>query len=104
MKFRFVTQPYQQEAVNNICKVFKGQPHLDMVRYTRDLGIKKNHDGLTQTSLFDAYEENDDGFENAKILLEETDILDNIIPIILFNCSTSKIVYPFSSVGLLYTI
>lgn len=78
MKFRFVTQPYQQEAVSNICKVFKGQPHLDMVRYTRDLGIKKKNDGLTQTTLFDAYEQNDDGFENAKILLEETDILDNI--------------------------
>ena len=78
MKFRFVTQPYQQEAVGNICKVFKGQPHLDMVRYTRDLGIKKKNDGLTQTTLFDAFEQNDDGFENAKILLEETDILDNI--------------------------
>lgn len=78
MKFRFVTQPYQQEAVSNICKVFKGQPHLDMVRYTRDLGIKKKNDGLTQTTLFDAFEQNDDGFENAKILLEETDILDNI--------------------------
>jgi len=78
MKFKFVTQPYQQEAVSNICKVFKGQPHLDMVRYTRDLGIKKKNDGLTQTTLFDAFEQNDDGFENAKILLEETDILDNI--------------------------
>ena len=30
------------------------------------------------TTFFDAYEQNDDGFENAKILLEETDILDNI--------------------------
>ncbi|MDY5676548.1 MAG: DEAD/DEAH box helicase family protein [Eubacteriales bacterium] len=78
MKFRFVTQPYQQEAVSNICKVFKGQPYLDMVRYTRDLGIKKKNDGSTQTTLFDAFEQNDDGFENAKILLEETDILDNI--------------------------
>ena len=78
MKFRFKTQPYQQEAVSNISKVFKGQPKLDMVRYTRDLGIKKKNDGLTQTTLFDAFDENDDGFENAKILLDETDILQNI--------------------------
>ena len=78
MKFRFKTQPYQQDAVNNICKVFKGQPYADMVRYTRDLGIRKKTDELKQTSLFDAYDENDDGFENAKILLDETDILQNI--------------------------
>lgn len=78
MKFKFVTQPYQQEAVSNICQVFTGQPKLDMVRYTRDLGIKKKTDELKQASLFDAYEENDDGFENAKILIGETGILDNI--------------------------
>ena len=78
MKFRFKTQPYQQEAISNISKVFKGQPKLDMVRYTRDLGIKKKTDELKQASLFDAFEENDDGFENAKILLDETDILQNI--------------------------
>ena len=41
MKFQFKTQPYQQDAVKNICNVFKGQPKCDMIRYTRDLGIKK---------------------------------------------------------------
>ena len=78
MKFKFKTQPYQQDAVSNICRVFKGQPYHDMVRYTRDLGIKKKNDGLTQASFFDAFEENDDGFENAKILLEDAEIFDNI--------------------------
>ena len=78
MKFRFKTQAYQQDAVTNICRVFKGQPKLDMVKYTRDLGIKKKPEGQVQSSLFDAFEENDDGFENAKILLDETDILQNI--------------------------
>ncbi len=75
MKFRFKTQSYQQDAVNNICKVFKGQPYTDMIRYTRDLGIKKE---TAQANLFDMYEKNDDGFENAKIILDETDILQNI--------------------------
>lgn len=51
MKFRFKTQPYQQEAVSNISKVFKGQSKLDMVRYTRDLGIKKKTEQVTQASL-----------------------------------------------------
>ena len=78
MKFKFKTQPYQQDAVSNICRVFKGQPYHDMVKFTRDLGIKKKNDGLTQSSIFDAFEENDDGFENAKILLEDAEIFDNI--------------------------
>ena len=78
MKFKFITQPYQQEAVNNICKVFKGQKHNDMVKYTRDLGIRKKEEGLTQSSVFDAFEEDDTGFENANITLDEMDILDNI--------------------------
>ena len=78
MKFKFKTQPYQQDAVSNICRVFKGQPYHDMVRYTRDLGIKKKNDGMTQSSIFDAFEENDDGFENAKILLEDVEIFQNI--------------------------
>ena len=80
MKFRFITQPYQQDAVNNICKVFKGQPHLNMVKYTRDLGIKKKIES-GQSNFFDqidAFNENDDGFENAKVVLQDYDILNNI--------------------------
>lgn len=76
MKFKFKTQPYQQDAINNICKVFKGQPFVDMVRYTRDLGISKKES--SQASIFDAYEASDDGFENAKILLDNAELLTNI--------------------------
>ncbi len=75
MKFKFKTQPYQQEAVQNICKVFEGQPYLDMMKYTRDLGVRKQK---AQVSLFEGYENDDNGFENAKIMLEESDILRNI--------------------------
>ncbi len=83
MKFKFKTQQYQQDAVDNICKVFKGQPYCDMVKYTRDLGIKKKrNDG--QITLWDdaynsnAFNENDDGFENAKILLDDAELFENI--------------------------
>lgn len=80
MKFRFVTQQYQQEAVDNICKVFKGQPYSDMMKYTRDLGIRKKIESVQSNFLDEIapFEENDEGFENVKILLDESDILDNI--------------------------
>lgn len=79
MKFKFKTQPYQQDAVNNICMVFKGQPYFDMVRYTRDLGIRrKKNDAQIDMEDIGAYDKNDDGFENAKIILEDSDIFANI--------------------------
>ena len=80
MKFRFVTQDYQQEAVDNIYNVFKGQPYSDMMKYTRDLVIRKKVESAQSNFLDDIapFEENDEGFENAKILLDESEILDNI--------------------------
>ena len=79
MKFKFKTQGYQQDAVNNICRVFKGQPYFDMVRYTRDLGIRrKKNDAQIDMVDTGAFEVNDDGFENAKIILEDSDIFANI--------------------------
>ena len=83
MKFKFKTQKYQSDAVKNIVRVFEGQPFLDMVRYTRDLGIKKKVVSA-QADMFDqidAYEQNDDGFENAKIVLNDTQLFSNIIAI-----------------------
>ncbi len=79
MKFKFKTQDYQQDAVNNICRVFEGQPYFDMVRYTRDLGIrrKKNEAQIGMEDI-GAYDKNDDGFENAKIVLDDSDIFANI--------------------------
>ncbi|MGN1201241.1 MAG: type III restriction-modification system endonuclease [Candidatus Caccovivens sp.] len=83
MKFRFKVQEYQTEAVNAVVNVFKGQPFSDMVKYTRDLGIKKRRsDG--QGSMWDSeyagrtYNENDDGFENANIVLSDEQLLENI--------------------------
>ena len=44
MKFKFKIQQYQTDAVNSIVKVFDGQPFLDKIKYTRDLGIVKPQD------------------------------------------------------------
>ena len=83
MKFKFKIQDYQTKAVSSVVDVFKGQPFCDMIKYTRDLGIrKKRTDG--QMTMYDeefknkAYNENDEGFENANILLSDEMILSNI--------------------------
>ena len=81
MKFKFKIQDYQSEAVSAVAKVFKGQPYCDMVKYTRDLGIRKRKNE-EQTTLMDfglvPYEESDEGFENANIVLSEEQLLANI--------------------------
>ena len=79
MKFKFKTQDYQQEAVNNICGVFNGQPYLDMVKYTRGSSIIKGGD-KSQIAFFDddIFDNNDDGFENAKIVLDDAELFSNI--------------------------
>lgn len=78
MKFKFKTQPYQQDAVNNIIRVFRGQPYVDMITYTRDLGVKEKVVQVGQASFLEPDIENADGFRNAEIMLEESEIFDNI--------------------------
>ena len=41
MKFKFKIQDYQTKAVESVIDVFKGQPYIDHVKYTRDLGIRE---------------------------------------------------------------
>lgn len=105
MKFKFKIQEYQTKAVNSVIEVFNGQPLIDNVRYTRDLGIiskpKEIESNITKTEMGTAeklsfYEEidkeiqnkeiendieNSDGFENAEIVLSDSQILNNIINI-----------------------
>ena len=83
MKFKFKIQEYQTKAVASVVNVFKGQPFCDLVKYTKDLGIrKKRSDG--QMTMYDqdygvkAFNENDEGFENANILLSDEALLANI--------------------------
>lgn len=106
MKFKFKIQDYQTKAVNSVIDVFKGQPYNEHTKYTRDLGIRKkinvikykdvegNELIVEKGSLFNAIDngieskeilqdyyndmENSDGFENAKIVLSDEEILKNI--------------------------
>lgn len=88
MKFRFKTQKYQVDAVNSIIEVFNGQPYIQGEEYTRDLGIIK-HKKDEQMSLFSLSsdgdiktyldDDNDDlGYSNALLKIDETRILNNI--------------------------
>lgn len=79
MKFKFKIQKYQTDAVNSIIRVFEGQPFLDKVKYSRDMGLRKPS---LQQSLFEiegsAFDPEDMGFENANIQLTEDIIFNNI--------------------------
>jgi type III restriction enzyme len=74
MKFKFKIQQYQTDAVNAIKQVFDGQPFLDNMKYTRDLGTQET----SQHPSFDGFEKDDTGYENAKILLADEALLKNI--------------------------
>jgi len=74
MKFKFKIQQYQTDAVNAIKQVFDGQPFFDSIRYTRDLGTENT----IQHPSFSGFEKYDTGYENAKIVLTDETLLENI--------------------------
>lgn len=105
MKFKFKKQDYQTKAVSSIIDVFKGQPYNDNVKYTRDLGIKKKGNILTNkgldedvtfqsgsflknidseiivkeiTEYYNDDIENSDGFGNSDLVLNDEQLLNNI--------------------------
>lgn len=73
MKFKFTIQPYQTEAVESVVGVFAGQPFNDRFTYRRDVEIRRD---VTNWMVPD--EELYMGFANAKVQLEEGQILENI--------------------------
>lgn len=77
MKFKYKIQDYQTEAVESVVKVFEGQPFKDRVSYLRDVGEGVNK---PQISIWEEDMELADGsgFENARIELNDTQLLDNI--------------------------
>ncbi|MDY3739897.1 MAG: hypothetical protein SO022_05530 [Selenomonadaceae bacterium] len=66
MKFKFTIQPYQTQAVESVVNVFKGQPYVDNLTYSIDLGSYyeeqeklKETASLGQQTLFDTSAEAD---------------------------------------------
>lgn len=73
MKFKFTIQPYQTEAVESVVGVFAGQPFNDHFTYRRDVEIERD---ITNYMLFD--EELYMGFANARVVLDYSQLLENI--------------------------
>lgn len=71
MKFKFTIQPYQTEAVNSVVGVFAGQPFSDRISYRRDVAVD------SAENLFN-YNEQQEGFANAKLQLDSSQLLENI--------------------------
>lgn len=71
MKLKFKIQPYQTEAVENVARVFDGQPNLGLLKYEIEQGSKS----LEMNIKFD---ETEAGYKNADIVLDEETLLKNI--------------------------
>ena len=101
MKFNFKIQKYQTEAVDALVKCFEGQQFADKVQYLRDKGIlpkygktaellisdemlkQVQHDSkslLGGQSEFDSesFEDADNGYRNADLILGDKELLENI--------------------------
>ena len=70
MKFKFKIQQYQTDAVENTVAVFRGQPSHSLAAYRRDLGTYKQQRY--------AYKEEETGYGNHRLELDDRTILGNI--------------------------
>lgn len=88
MKFNFIIQQYQTDAVDSVVGVFKGQPYSNPVNYRRDIGKGKAGVSYSQMSFADSmYEQqelaltddyDDAGFKNEIVALPDAVLLSNI--------------------------
>ena len=69
MKFKFKIQQYQTDAVENTVAVFRGQPSHSLAAYRRDLGTYKQQRY--------AYKEEETGYGNHRLELDDRTILGN---------------------------
>ncbi|MCL1894684.1 MAG: DEAD/DEAH box helicase family protein [Holophagaceae bacterium] len=76
MKFNFKIQPFQTEACSNILRAFDGQPKQEAFSYRRDLGIVENLVAPLLAGMAD--DEEDLGFRNASVALDDSQLLKNI--------------------------
>ncbi len=77
MEFKFKTQQFQTDAVENIVRVFNGQPKQDRVMFHRDMGVASKNVASKKDDLFDAV--NDvTGYSNGTLTLTDEQLLKNI--------------------------
>ena len=76
MQLRFKNQRYQEDAALSVISVFQGQPKDDGYTYLRDKGQKVLRKGME--SLFEDQSSLDEGYANAPLHLNPTQLLDNV--------------------------
>ena len=77
MKLKFKIQQYQTDAVENVVRVFEGQPNLALLEYNTDHGkkyVEQNGKRVEQTE----FDFDDIGYKNSDIVLSEETLLENI--------------------------
>lgn len=85
MKFNFKIQQFQTDAVAAVVDVFKGQGYHGGTDYVMDIGrIEEQYETSGQRILLDE-DTIDSGFKNEQVLLDDTQLLDNIHAIQDFN-------------------
>lgn len=79
MKLKFKIQQYQTDAVENVIRVFAGQPNKGLAEYVVDKGktYMKQNGKLVEVTKFD-FEEDSTGYKNGDISLTKEVLLKNI--------------------------
>ena len=79
MKLKFKIQQYQTDAVENVVKVFNGQPNKGLAEYIVDKGKTyiKESGRLREVKRLE-YAGDDLGYKNGEMVLSRQDLLKNI--------------------------
>jgi type III restriction enzyme len=77
MEFKFKTQQFQTDAVENIVRVFNGQPKQDRVTFSRAIGRTPKKTAGTADDLLDV-ESDETGYSNGALTLTDRQLLENI--------------------------
>lgn len=79
MKLKFKIQQYQTDAVENVVRVFDGQPNHGLLEYKIDHGKVYVEQGGKRVEVKELeYDEEDTGYKNGNIVLDEEMLLKNI--------------------------
>ena len=79
MKLKFKIQQYQTNAVENVVRVFNGQPNKGLAEYVVDKGKTYVKDNGKLTEVKDIhFEEDSTGYKNGDIVLTKDELLKNI--------------------------
>lgn len=79
MKLKFKIQPYQTDAVENVARVFEGQPNQGLLEYKIDHGHVYVEDNGKRVEVKELkYDEEDTGYKNGDVVLDEETLLKNI--------------------------